>query len=90
MTDHVDPILVELQRLDAPDLDPREALAGIEALADRVSLIAERFVTVRARAIRRARLVDITWREIGEVFGVTAQRAEAMSRQGNHHQETHR
>ncbi len=82
MTDHVDPILDELYELDRDDIDPPTALAEIAKLGERASTIAAEYVRVRARAIHRARRVELTWREIGDIFGVSLQRAEAMSKQG--------
>lgn len=46
----------------------------------------EQLLNLRAVEILRARTADppLTWREIGEIFGVSPQRAQEMSRQGTY------
>lgn len=46
----------------------------------------EQLLNLRALEILRARTADppLTWREIGEIFGVSPQRAQEMSRQGTY------
>jgi hypothetical protein len=78
MTDPIDRLLADVARTS----DPRERLRRIaEARAD-VTEVEHRYVMARRSAIVEARRGQprLKWREIGEIFGVSAQRAEAMSR----------
>lgn len=79
MTDPPTDLFEDLARID----DPLERLAALARAREDVDAIETRYVAARRRAILEARELDSrpTWREIGEIFGVSAQRAEMMSRQ---------
>lgn len=77
MTDPIDQLLADLARLP----DSRERLRRIaEARAD-VTKVEQRYVEARRAEIlaARATLPRLKWREIGEIFGVSVQRAYKMA-----------
>lgn len=59
------------------DLDD---LRRIHALRHEVAELEQDVTDLRSALIRGARLAGMTWREIGEVFDVTPQRAHEMAR----------
>jgi hypothetical protein len=78
MTDPLEQLLADLARTS----DPRERLRRIAEARVDVTEIEHRYVMLRRSAIVEARSGQprLKWREIGEIFGVSPQRAEAMSR----------
>lgn len=77
MTDPIDRLLADVARIP----DQRERLRRIaDARAD-VTEVEHRYLEARRSAIIEARYTEprLKWREIGEIFGVSPQRAVEMS-----------
>lgn len=79
MTDPIERLRVDLARLT----DQRDRLQRVADARFDVEQISFRYVIARREAIIGARRTypRLKWREIGEIFNVSAQRAEAMSKQ---------
>ena len=77
MTDPIDRLLADVARLP----DQRDRLRRIAEERDAVAEVEARYVEARRAAILEARTGEppLKWREIGEIFGVSAQRAYEMS-----------
>ena len=76
------------ETLDAPIADIAEIVSAIDDPGEfyRASREVESRVTASMRAVRRERLLalreqGLTWRQIGELLGVSTQRAEQISRE---------
>ena len=76
------------ETLDAPIAEIADIVTAIDDPGEfyRASREAESRVTTSMRAARRKRLLalreqGLTWRQIGEILGVSTQRAEQISRE---------
>lgn len=70
----LDDLLAEIAR----EPDPRERLRRIAEARHTLGALEDRYYAARRDAIESARPV-LRWREIGEIFGVSPQRAHEMS-----------
>ena len=60
--------------------DPVSRLRLLEAIQAETAGLSESLRSARRDAIQELRSADATWREIGDILGVSAQRAEQLSR----------
>lgn len=83
MSDTVDRLARQLAEIS----DPRRRLAHLAEhgnwITRHLADLEAAYVALRREVIELARNTDppLTWREIGEILGVTPQRAESMSKQ---------
>lgn len=77
------PPLEDLLAEVSAEPDPRARLRRIVDLRARLVEVEDAYYTARREAIDAARLADppVLWREIGEIFGVSPQRAHEMTTQ---------
>lgn len=83
MTDPIDHLLAALARI--ADGDHAARLRKIAAARVELDRLTADYAKIRAAEIRAAR-AGLTWREIGEIFGVSLQRAHEYGAQHQHQQ----
>lgn len=79
----VDRLRVELAEITDPRLRLARLAEGVDRIQRHLADLVVGYVALRREVIELARDTDppLTWREIGEILGVTPQRAESMSKQ---------